>query len=142
MPRWVLVLIGFVAIGAFLLLIFWPNDVGQAPLNEAAEALPGDADAEWDLPEGNPRAGQQLAQNLCARCHAVGPAGASPVGDAPPFRQFSAMWPLEYLDEALAEGIMVGHREYEMPVFQFDVQEIADLTAYLEELGESNRESD
>jgi mono/diheme cytochrome c family protein len=72
----------------------------------------------------------------------VGTSGASPIGDAPPFRIFAQLWPLEYLDEALAEGIMVGHREHEMPVFHFEVQEIADLSAYLEELNESLDDSE
>ncbi len=81
---------------------------------------------------GAPHAGRAMAQDLCARCHAVEETGDSPLADAPPFRTFSQMWPLHYLEEALAEGIMVGHPLYQMPVFQFTPSEIADLIAYLE----------
>jgi len=140
MPRWLLVLIGFIAIGAFLLLLFWPSGDRRAPFDQAPEGSATYEEIDWDEYEGDARAGGALAQELCSACHAVGAVGESPVGDAPPFRQFANMWPLEYLEEALGEGIMVGHREHEMPVFQFDVRQIADLTAYLEELGESNQE--
>jgi mono/diheme cytochrome c family protein len=140
MPRWVLVLIGFIAIGAFLLLLFWPSGERRTPFNQPPEGSATYEGVDWDRYQGNASEGAALAQELCSRCHAVGPSGDSPVGDAPPFRQFAQMWPLEYLEEALGEGIMVGHREHEMPVFQFDVKEIADLTAYLEELGESHEE--
>ena len=37
--------------------------------------------------------GQAIAEKQCARCHAIGPAGASPMGLAPPFR-----------DRALGDG--------------------------------------
>jgi mono/diheme cytochrome c family protein len=42
------------------------------------------------------------------------------------------MWPLESLDEALAEGITVGHPD--MPEFVLEPDEIAALIAYLESL--------
>ena len=53
--------------------------------------------------------GEAIAQRHCARCHAIGDAGASPMGLAPPFRDLSKRYPIETLEEALAEGIVVGH---------------------------------
>ena len=74
-------------------------------------------------------AGAALADRLCARCHAIGVAGESPFATAPPFRTFARKWPLENLEEALAEGIVVGHTA--MPAFEFSPTEISDLIAYL-----------
>ena len=53
--------------------------------------------------------GEVIAQKNCARCHAIGEAGASPMGLAPQFRDLSKRYPIETLEEALAEGIVVGH---------------------------------
>ena len=57
---------------------------------------------------GDAAAGGALARELCAGCHAVERGAASPVPDAPPFASFPAKWPVEHLQEALAEGIVVG----------------------------------
>ncbi len=73
--------------------------------------------------------GQQIAEKLCARCHAIGKKGESPLKEAPPFRTFAAKWPTESLEEALAEGIVVGHEA--MPEFQFQPDEIGAFLAYL-----------
>jgi mono/diheme cytochrome c family protein len=77
-------------------------------------------------------AGRDLADRLCARCHAVGADDEGLHKQAPPFRTFTRMWPLESLDEALAEGITVGHPD--MPEFVLEPDEIAALIAYLESL--------
>lgn len=77
-------------------------------------------------------AGGALADRLCARCHAVGQTDASPFAAAPPFRTFARKWPLENLEEALAEGIVVGHDA--MPAFALSPDQIADLIAHLETL--------
>lgn len=76
--------------------------------------------------------GRALAERLCARCHAVGQTGDSPNKDAPPFRSFSKKWPLENLEEALAEGIVVGHED--MPEFELSEAQIDDFLAYLKTL--------
>ncbi len=107
-------------------------------LGAEAAATPMDDEADAPLPSayagGDAAAGGDMAGALCARCHAVGLTGESPLPEAPPFRTFSQLWPLESLDEALAEGIMVGHPRFEMPVFEFSVNEVADLMAYLESI--------
>jgi len=79
-------------------------------------------------------AGKKLAEKLCARCHAVAKTGVSPNAKAPAFRTFVQKWPIENLEEALAEGIVVG--EHIMPEFEFDPKDIASLLAYIDSLSE------
>jgi len=140
MPRWIFAAAGIALFALFIVLILWPSGERRAFFEDAPQGTATYEEVDWDRYEGDPRAGEALAQELCAPCHAVGASGDSPVGEAPPFRQFANMWPLEYLEEALGEGIMVGHTEHQMPVFQFDTKQIIDLTAYLEEVGDANRE--
>ncbi len=83
-----------------------------------------------DNPDVEP--GRVLAEENCARCHAIGVDGDSPHDDAPPFRDVVQQWPPSHLAEALAEGIVVGHPE--MPEFTFSESEIDALIAYLESL--------
>lgn len=73
-----------------------------------------------------------FAKTNCAMCHAIGPAGASPLPIAPPFRTFHESYPVEMLEEAFAEGIVTGHPT--MPQFELDVAQIDDLIAYLKSL--------
>ncbi len=80
-------------------------------------------------------AGQKLAQKLCAKCHAVAKTGDSPNIKAPPFRAFVKKWPVESLEEALAEGIVVG--EHIMPEFEFEPEQITNLLAYIKSLSET-----
>lgn len=85
---------------------------------------------------GSSEAGAELADRHCARCHAVS-SGPSPVMDAPAFSGLARKWPIEYLAEALAEGIVTSHRhDVEMPEFVFSPEEIDDLLAYLESIQE------
>lgn len=84
---------------------------------------------------GDPEAGQEMAERLCAGCHAIGASDESNHPAAPPLRTFADRWPLEHLEEAFAEGIVVGHHEIPMPEFVFEPGEIADLIAYLEVVG-------
>ena len=76
--------------------------------------------------------GQAIAEKQCARCHAVGLTGTSPMGLAPPFRDLSQRYPIETLAEALAEGIMTGHPA--MPHFTFHPREIDALLTYIDSL--------
>jgi mono/diheme cytochrome c family protein len=79
--------------------------------------------------------GRSLAQKHCARCHAVSPTGASPMGLAPPFRTLSQRYPVESLAEALAEGIVTGHPA--MPQFVFEPRDIDALLNYIAGLSPS-----
>lgn len=79
-----------------------------------------------DTPE---QRGQALAERHCGACHAVGRAGASPAPEAPPFRTLSRNYRVNTLEEALAEGISVGHPA--MPQFQFSPEATDALVSYL-----------
>jgi len=78
--------------------------------------------------------GKAIAQANCAQCHAIGPTGASPNPKSPPFRTLSRNYPLADLEEALAEGIVVGHEGAEMPQFRLSTGQIAALLAYLDKI--------
>lgn len=76
--------------------------------------------------------GRVFAQANCARCHAIGAAGDSPLPKAPPFRTLHERYPVEDLAEALAEGIRTAHPA--MPEFELNQRQINDLIAYLKSL--------
>lgn len=61
----------------------------------------------------------------------------SPHAQAPPFRDIVKRYPVEDLEEALAEGIMSGHPD--MPEFTFDPDEIGSIIAYLNSLKAQER---
>lgn len=77
-------------------------------------------------------AGKKLVEANCSRCHAVGPAGDSPLAKAPPFREVVKRYPPESLGEALVEGIVTGHNE--MPEFVFTSDQATEIIAYLDSL--------
>jgi mono/diheme cytochrome c family protein len=81
---------------------------------------------------GDPRKGEAFVEERCARCHAVGREGESPLPIAPPLRTLASKYPLEALEESLAEGIVTGHPD--MPEFQLAPGQIADLIAWLDEI--------
>ncbi|MGA7325244.1 MAG: cytochrome c [Rhodomicrobium sp.] len=76
--------------------------------------------------------GRQIAQRFCARCHAVGAQDTSANPDAPPLRVIAAKRDAAGLEQALGEGIIVGHPA--MPQFQFSHEDVSSLTAYLKSL--------
>lgn len=75
--------------------------------------------------------GRAIAQQNCGRCHAVGARGESANPKSPPFRSLARKYPLSNLEEALAEGIVVGHEGLEMPQFRLTAAQIEALLAYL-----------
>lgn len=75
--------------------------------------------------------GAAIAQNNCGSCHATRLTGASPNPKSPPFRRLARKYPLANLEEALGEGIVVGHEGLDMPQFRFDTDEVEALLAYL-----------
>jgi len=76
--------------------------------------------------------GFDFARTNCARCHAIDKVSPSPLRDAPPFRTLHLRYPVESLQEALAEGIVTGHPS--MPEFQLDLDQINDLITFLKTL--------
>jgi cytochrome c len=82
-----------------------------------------------DTPEAR---GREIARTNCSVCHAIGRTGASPAPEAPPFHTLSINYPIFMLEEALAEGISVGHPA--MPEFRFEPDDVDALTAYLQSI--------
>jgi mono/diheme cytochrome c family protein len=98
------------------------------------------------LPEGNPpppselsrdvpaiTRGKALADANCTRCHATQPGQKSAHVSAPSFATLFTSYPPDYIAEAFAEGVFVGHGD--MPAFEFSPEQINDLVAYLKTLG-------
>ncbi|HEX8900857.1 cytochrome c [Vitreimonas sp.] len=79
-------------------------------------------------------AGRHLAEINCATCHAIGAEGESRHPMAPPFRTLSRDYPVTALEEAFAEGILVGHPD--MPEFRLAPAQIDDLLSYIESVQE------
>lgn len=89
-------------------------------------AAPRDAAAQ-DL-----KRGEELLARNCGSCHAVRRTGESPSSLAPPFRTLGRRYPIESLEEALGEGIMIGHPD--MPEFKFDAGDVGAIIAYLKSI--------
>ncbi len=80
----------------------------------------------------NVEQGKHLAKMYCSRCHSIDKVGPSPLTIAPPFRTLHERFPVEELQEALAEGIVTGHPT--MPQFQFEPDQINDFLVFLKTL--------
>ncbi|MDB5569767.1 MAG: cytochrome [Hyphomicrobiales bacterium] len=78
--------------------------------------------------------GEALVKAKCAPCHAIGRTGDSPNPKSPPLRAVAAKYKLENLEEAFAEGIVVGHGASQMPEFELDPAQIDALMDYLRRL--------
>ena len=76
--------------------------------------------------------GQAIVKANCSRCHAIGATGESPNPKSPPFRTLSKKYPVQNLEEALAEGIIVGHENEQMPPFEFSPSQVEAIIAYLQ----------
>jgi mono/diheme cytochrome c family protein len=76
--------------------------------------------------------GLAFARIHCAQCHAIDKFSESPLKIAPPFRTLHLKYPVENLEEALAEGISTGHPS--MPEFRLEVDQIGDFIAFLKTL--------
>jgi len=78
---------------------------------------------------GDAEVGHQVAQDLCAQCHAIERTGDSPNAAAPPFRQ--ALW--NYRPDWLADDLHASRAVSlrRMPVFHFGEGHEYDIVAYL-----------
>ena len=76
------------------------------------------------------RAGQILANKLCARCHSIDKVNHSPLDKAPPFRVIANRYSVWSLQEAFAEGIVTGHAD--MPEFVLTPKEIGNLLTFMD----------
>ena len=75
--------------------------------------------------------GAAFVKANCARCHGVTAEDHSANPRAIPFRFLGRLYPIESLEEALAEGIVVSH---EMPEFVLEQDEVLALIAYLDSI--------
>lgn len=96
-----------------------PDDQGAA--SQSADPTPA------QLAEG-----ERLVEIACASCHEDEPGAISPHPEAPNLTTLSDNYPVELLDEAFAEGIMVGHPD--MPEFRLQPDQITALIGYLESI--------
>lgn len=78
-------------------------------------------------------AGHAIAQANCARCHNIESSGESPFTAAPPFRIVARIYKTSDLEEAFAEGIVVGHPA--MPEFKMTAEQAMALAAFIDSLG-------
>lgn len=110
-------------LGAMLLAaapLLWMMSVGPA------RAAPAPVDPA-QIAEG-----KRIAETHCSLCHATGTSGQSPRKEAPLFRNLGQRYALDDLQEALAEGIAVGHPD--MPQFEFSPEQGDALIAYLKSI--------
>ena len=73
--------------------------------------------------------GRVLVEANCASCHAVAKSDAGTAKGAIAFRELHKKYPVEHLQEALGEGMSVGHPA--MPEFKMSAQQVQDVIAYL-----------
>ena len=76
--------------------------------------------------------GHSLLATHCSRCHAIDRIGTSPHREAPPFRILGQKYPVDWLAEALGEGLSTGHPD--MPEFVFKSSDINAILTYLQSI--------
>lgn len=76
--------------------------------------------------------GEVLLARDCSRCHAMTSTGESQHPQAPPFRTLGKRYRIEFLEEALGEGIISGHPD--MPEFEFAPADVGAIVAYLKSI--------
>jgi mono/diheme cytochrome c family protein len=76
--------------------------------------------------------GEALVAKDCSRCHAIAGTGESQHPQAPPFRTLGKRYRIEFLEEALGEGIISGHPD--MPEFEFAPADVGAIVAYLKSI--------
>ncbi|HEY7800329.1 MAG TPA: c-type cytochrome [Hyphomonadaceae bacterium] len=92
-------------------------------------ALGACATSEEPAYSGDPAVGLDVAERLCASCHAIGVDGASPNPGAPPLRSVLAHNDPVLLAKQLDEAVSISHLR--MPTFYFGEHHAADLVAYI-----------
>ena len=78
------------------------------------------------------RRGKAFARANCSQCHSIDRATRSPRIAAPPFRTLHKRYPVETLEDALAEGLSTGHPR--MPEFRLDPGQVGDFISFLKSL--------
>jgi len=80
--------------------------------------------------------GQELAQLLCKRCHAIAGPGPGKEEKSPPFSTLIAKLTLEGVADQLLEGLLMGHDP--MPQWQFSERQGEDLLFYIDSVSTEN----
>ncbi len=75
------------------------------------------------------RHGRALLKEFCARCHAIGKTGKSPMRGALPFRDLGHSFDLDQFPRRLERGISSSHPA--MPEFKFSEDDARAVSAYL-----------
>jgi cytochrome c len=88
--------------------------------------------SQMDAQAQSAQRGVVIARTHCMQCHSIDKLSPSPLAVAPPFRDLHKRYPVESLQEALAEGLVTGHPS--MPEFRFDAGQIRDFIAFLKTL--------
>lgn len=115
--RWRIVWLALALAVVLLALLLIPRAAGAQPSSAEANSI---------------ARGQQLAQQLCARCHAIGKADVSPNPKAPALRDIGKLYPLDHLAEAFAEGITTGDND--MPQYKFGPRDIDAIIDFMAEM--------
>jgi cytochrome c len=82
--------------------------------------------------EQSVRRGKAIAQAKCSYCHSIDRVSRSRRAAAPPFRTLHKQYPVETLEDALAEGMSTGHPQ--MPEFRLDPHQVGDFISFLKSL--------
>lgn len=82
--------------------------------------------------EQSVRRGKGIAVTKCSYCHSIERAGRSPRTAAPPFRTLHKRYPVQTLEDALAEGMSTGHPR--MPEFRLEPDQVGDFISFLKSL--------
>lgn len=98
-----------------------PGPTADGDLGFAEEATPEQIDA-----------GRRIVELQCISCHAVRSSDMSRDLTAPPLRTLAERYPVTGLQEAFAQGVLVGHPN--MPDFRFSAAQIAEILAYLQSI--------
>jgi mono/diheme cytochrome c family protein len=107
--------------------------LGLIPLLGNWAARADEPRAKTEL-EAQMERGHAIALANCSVCHAVGLADKSPtrINSNTAFRQLSERFPIPMLQEAARTGNISGHDE--MPGFQFSMDDIRALLAYIDSM--------
>ncbi|MGL4395204.1 MAG: c-type cytochrome [Hyphomicrobium sp.] len=110
----------------------WPMGGAAYAAQDSAPAEAPSAPAQSTSDPDAIATGKALLSKTCSWCHAIARDDKSRHGKAAPFREIVHRYPLDNLEEALAEGIISGHPD--MPEFKYTPAEIDAILAYLETL--------
>ncbi len=105
---------------------------GLAALAMTAGHLP----AHGDEDTASIMRGQELAQLLCKRCHAIAGPGPGKEKKSPPFSTLIQKLTLEGVADQLLEGLLLGHEP--MPRWEFSERQVEDLLFYIDSVSSEN----